>query len=137
MQQYLRMAGGFLLIYLAWTTIRQLHHVSGSTTTNRASAPKTFFQAALVNILNPNPYIGWALVIGPAVIGAWHQHPVHAVVLIVAFYGTMIITLGALVFLFGTARFLSARIQRSLIGVSAFCLAALGIDQLVISISHL
>ena len=136
-QQLLRIAGGLLLIYFAWSTIRRLWGPVESSAGNRLSAPRTLLQAALVNVLNPNPYLGWALVLGPAVTATWHQHPERAVALVVAFYGTMVATLAAVVFLFGTARFLSTRAQRALVGVSALILVALGVYQLVVSIPKL
>ena len=133
-QLSLRTAGGFLLIYFAWSTVRQLHRSLEFSTANLSSAPRTLLQAALINLFNPNPYLGWTLVLGPAVVTAWHHHPGNAVALLVAFYGTMVATLAAFVFLVGTARFLSARVQRALVGLSAICLAALGVYQLAISI---
>ena len=64
----LQAAGGVFLLYLAWANYRQWR---GQTPTNADSgggaAPRTLVQAATVNILNPNPYLGWSLVLGPAV----------------------------------------------------------------------
>ncbi len=136
-QLVLRGAGGFLLLYLAWSTIRQVNRASEPSPESPNSAPRTFLQAALVNVLNPNPYLGWALVLGPAAEAAWHERPAWAVALVVAFYGTMVLTLAALIFLFGTARFLSPRAQRRLIWVSGLSLAALGVYQLAVSIPKL
>ncbi|MCX6539755.1 MAG: LysE family transporter [Acidobacteria bacterium] len=136
-QLWLRAAGGCLLIYFAWSAFRQLRRSSQPSSADFGSAPRTLLQAALVNVLNPNPYLGWALVLGPAVATAWHHYPASAVALIVAFYGTMVATLAGFVFLVGTARFLSARVQRVLVGFSALSLAALGVYQLVVSIPRL
>jgi len=74
-QLVLRAAGGLLLIYLAWSTIRQLNRTSAPSAEARHSAPRTFLQAALVNVLNPNPYLGWALVLGPAAGGPGVSSP--------------------------------------------------------------
>ena len=136
-QLVLRAAGGLLLIYLAWSTIRQLNRTSALSAEARHSAPRTFLQAALVNVLNPNPYLGWALVLGPAAGAAWREQPAWAVALVVAFYGTLVLTLAAFIFLFGTARFLSPRAQRGLVWASGLCLAALGVYQLAVSIPKL
>jgi len=136
-QLVLRAAGGLLLIYLAWSTIRQLNRTSAPSAEARHSAPRTFLQAALVNVLNPNPYLGWALVLGPAAGAAWREQPAWAVALVVAFYGTLVLTLAAFIFLFGTARFLSPRAQRGLVWASGLCLAALGVYQLAVSIPKL
>ena len=133
-QQYLRITGGVLLLYFAWSTFRQLHHSPGTANADTNSAPRTIVQAALVNIFNPNPYLGWALVIGPALVGAWHLHRTWAISLLVAFYATMVLTLAAFIFLLGATKFLSPRTRKTLIWISGFGLAALGIQQLTVSI---
>jgi len=124
-QNLLRASGGVLLLYFAYVTMRQLRQPGALET--HSSAPRTLLDAVLVNLLNPNPYIGWSLVLGPAVLAAWHEHPSHAVVLVGAFYCTMVVMLALFVFLVGTARFLGSRGQRGLIAVSAFALAGLGL----------
>ena len=133
-QLALRAAGGVLLLYLAWSTIRRLRLAPVPSAETPHAAHRTLLQAALVNVLNPNPYLGWALVLGPAAQAAWHQHPAWAVALVVAFYGTMVLTLAASIFLFGTARFLGPRAQRSLIWASGVILAAIGVYQLSVSL---
>jgi threonine/homoserine/homoserine lactone efflux protein len=136
-QQYLRLAGGMLLLYLAWLTIRQVRDSSAITSDDHHSAPKSLLQAVVINVLNPNPYIGWTLVLGPATIRAWHHSPGNAVALVAAFYGTMVITLGATIILIGSASFLNARSQRMLLGISGLCLAGLGSYQFIVSISNI
>jgi len=132
-QQVLRGAGGFLLVYLAWAAFRQVHARSGAPEPTRNSAPHTLLQATTVNLLNPSPYIGWALVLGPAAVTAWRQGAMHAVALIAAFYGVMVVGLMGFILLAGTARLLPARAQRALVLTSAVILAALGIYQLIVS----
>jgi threonine/homoserine/homoserine lactone efflux protein len=123
-------AGGVLLLYLAtvafldWRKQRQ-----GRAMTPR-SAPRTLVQAAGVNLLNPNPYLGWSLVLGPLLLKAWHETPLDAVALIVAFYGTMVASLAAIIVVFGTVRSLGPRIMRVVLLLSALTLFALGVYQL-------
>ncbi len=136
-QQGLRAAGGILLLWLAWMALRQLRRPPEPSAAALPSAPRTLFQAVLVNVLNPNPYLGWALVLGPAAVAAWRQHPSDAVALVAAFYGTMVATLAALVIVFGTSRFLGTRGRRGLAWLSAAGLAALGAYQLAISVPRL
>jgi threonine/homoserine/homoserine lactone efflux protein len=136
-QPLLRTAGGLLLLYLAWSAAHRLQSAVAPSVANHGSAPATLLQAALVNVLNPNPYLGWGLVLGPAIAAAWHRNPGRAVALLVAFYGTMVATLAALVCVFGTARLLSVRAQRVLIGASALILAALGIYQVGVGLAGL
>lgn len=136
-QQGLRAAGGVLLVYLAWAAFRQLRLPPEAPAAAPPSAPRTFFAAVLVNVLNPNPYLGWALVLGPASVAAWHRDPASAVALVVAFYATIVATLAAFVVLFGTARYISAGARRGLIAVAAAALAVLGAYQLAVSVPRL
>ncbi len=124
-QDLLRAAGGLLLIYLAWSAFVQWQ--KSDQLGASGSAPRTFLAAVLVNLLNPNPYLGWALVLGPAVLAAWNESGIHAVALVLAFYGTMTVTLAGFILLAGTARCLGPRGQRALVGISAAVLAGLGV----------
>ena len=133
-QHVLRASGGILLLYLAWMTFRQWRNPA--TPDAHRSAPRTLLQAVLVNVLNPNPYLGWALVLGPSVIAAWHEHPANAVALVGAFYGTMVAMLALFILLVGTARFLGSRAQHALVGASAMALAGLGVFLLVTAARH-
>ncbi len=131
MSRVLQTAGGVLLLYLAWSSYKQWKRKSGSFVTEEGSAPSTLFQAAAVNILNPNPYLGWSLILGPAVLRAWNESPTNAAILIVSFYATMAAVMAVIIVLFGTTSFLGPRSRRALILVSAITLAILGIYQLV------
>jgi threonine/homoserine/homoserine lactone efflux protein len=130
MSTALRAAGGVFLIYLAWVSYREWKDQATGGPEPDRSVPRTLFQAATVNFLNPGPYLGWSLVLGPAVLAAWQQSPVNALVLVVAFYATMVTTLAGMILLFGTTRFLGPGGRRALVLVSAITLAALGIYQL-------
>ena len=123
----LQAAGGFLLLYFAWAGYRQWKQFEATELNTHKTMPSTLLQAAMVNILNPNPYLGWSLVLGPAFFTAWHQHPLNAVVLIIAFYTTMLIVLACIIFLFGATRLLSLKGRRVLILVSAGILAGMGV----------
>jgi threonine/homoserine/homoserine lactone efflux protein len=87
-----------------------------------------------VNILNPNPYLAWSLVLGPTLLDAWHESPGQGIAFILAFYGTMVTVLAGTIVLLGTTRFLGPRGRRTLVLVSAVTLAVLGVYQLVSSL---
>lgn len=135
MSWVLQVAGGLFLLYLAAATYRQWKGQPGGTA-NEGSAPRTLLQAAAVNILNPNPYLGWSLVLGPEVLKAWRHSPVNAMALITAFYATMITSLAVIILLFSTTRFLGPRGRRALVLVSAVALAALGLYLLMLGASN-
>jgi threonine/homoserine/homoserine lactone efflux protein len=130
MGRFLQAAGGFLLLYLAANAFRQWRRQNGGASDSGTPAPRTLLQAAAVNILNPNPYLGWSLVLGPKALSAWNQNPAYAVALIAAFYATMVATLALTVLLFGATRFLGPRGRHTLLFLSAGTLAALGLFQL-------
>ena len=126
----LQAAGGIFLLYLAWSGYRQWRGKIEIGSKTHGPAPRTLVQAAVVNILNPNPYIGWSLVLGPAVLAAWHRSPQDAAALVLAFYATMVLVLACLILLFGLTRFLGPGGRRALVLVSAGLLAGIGIYQL-------
>lgn len=101
-QSILRAAGGILLIYLAWKALIQWKNNAYLSAKKSGNVPRTLFEAALVNLLNPNPYLGWALILGPVVVEAWTFNPEHGIAVIVSFYLTMIVMLALLIFAFGS-----------------------------------
>jgi threonine/homoserine/homoserine lactone efflux protein len=131
----LRSGGGLLLLWLAARVLLQWRKPMSPVP--HASAPRTLVEATLVNVLNPNPYLGWALVLGPSVGVAWSIAPAHALALVASFYVTMVVTLAGFVFLTGTARFLDRSRQRALVGASAILLAGVGITLLVMGLGEL
>jgi len=123
----LQLAGGFLLIFYAWNAFRKWKEDQIIVSGESGSTPKTIFQAALINLLNPNPYLGWSLVMGPAVLNAWAQSPVVAVSLLIAFYFTMISTSMVMIYLMGRALLLGPKASKVMSLVSAFLLVGLGL----------
>ena len=135
-QSVLRLAGGAFLLYLAWGAYQQWRSDDSRPSAQAEKVPKTLIEAALVNLLNPNPYLGWTLILGPIVVGAWQEAPSSGVAVVVAFYATMVTTLAVLIVLFGSAHFLGARFQRVLMLVSVWILAGLGLYQLAKSVQY-
>ncbi|MHB0972555.1 MAG: LysE family translocator [Thermoanaerobaculia bacterium] len=128
----LRVAGGFFLLYLAWSTLRAWRRGPASDAqAENADKPRSLMKAATINLLNPNPYIGWTLVLGPAAVAAWEKAPRLAIALVVSFYATIVAGIVATIVLFGTATLAGGRLQRALMLVSAVALAALGVWQFV------
>ena len=136
-QHLLRAAGGVLLLYLAWTSWRRLQTPPGLPEPDLRATPRTLLEAATVNLLNPNPYLAWALILGPAAVTAWRGNPVHAVALLGAFYAVMVIGLAAFIVLASTARRLPPRAQRAVGLIAAAVLGALGVWMLVVGLGSL
>lgn len=134
MDLVLQAAGGVFLLIIAGASYRRWKRGRAISSTDGGSAPGTLVQAAVVNLLNPGPYLGWSLVLGPAAMSAWDRSPASAVVLIAVFYATMVTTLALIIFAFGATRFLGPSGRRILVLVSAVTLAALGVYLLVVSL---
>jgi threonine/homoserine/homoserine lactone efflux protein len=126
----LRLFGGFYLLYLAFGSLQSFRRYRQEEGSPAAPVTRTILKAALVNVLNPNPYLGWALVMGPLLLKAWQEAPSYAVSLLILFYMVMILSTAAILALFAGARSLGPRIARSLVGASAAALFFFGLYQL-------
>ncbi len=129
--QVLQAAGGVLLLYFAWSSYRQWRRGPLTETKSEARAPRTLLEACGVNLLNPNPWLGWSLVMGPALLAAWSVSAAHGLAFLISFYGVMTCGTALLIMLLGTTGFLSPRTRHALILVSAIILAGLGIYRLL------
>ena len=127
---FLRIIGGVFLIYLAYRAFRSWQKFENDQASEDNSGQQTLFGAVVVNLLNPNPYLGWSLVLGPLVIEGWKVNPMNGISLIVSFYLTMTVTLAGIIGLFGVAGRLGPNVRRSLIGISSVVLFLFGIFQL-------
>jgi threonine/homoserine/homoserine lactone efflux protein len=126
----LRLAGGVYLLYLAHGAFVSYRTYEAPGTSQPAQAARTLIKAAIVNVLNPNPYLSWSLVLGPLLLQAWRAAPAHAIALLASFYVTMIASTAAILVPFAGARTLGPRVGRTMVGISAVALAAFGLYQL-------
>ena len=125
-------AGGLLLLYFAWSAYHQWQQGPASETKVKGGS-QTLLEAMGINLINPNPWLGWTLVMGPALIAAWQDSPASGIAFLISFYGVIVGTGALLILLLGTSSFLSPRLRHSLILISAILLAALGIYRLGLS----
>lgn len=126
----LQFVGGLFLLYLALGAYYTFRNSQQAALQPAPSVRQTFFKAVLVNLLNPNAYMGWTFVMGPLVARAWHQSPADSIALIGAFYATMIFTSILILALFGRASSVGPGLSRVLIGLSAVALALFGLYQI-------
>jgi threonine/homoserine/homoserine lactone efflux protein len=124
--QGLRLAGGVFVLYLARGAVQTWRGYDAREVPPAASTRQSVLRAALVNVLNPNPYISWSLVLGPLLLKAWREAPAHGVALLAGFYGTMVLSLTGTIALFAAARNLGPQVTRVLIGLAAVALACFG-----------
>jgi threonine/homoserine/homoserine lactone efflux protein len=125
------------LSYLAWRAFRTWREYRLAAEDGGATARRSLMSAAVVNLLNPNPYLGWSLVMGPLLLKGWREAPTNGIVLLAAFYGTMVVASTGIIVLFAGARSLGPRVARGLVGVSAAALACFGCWQLWSGVSGL
>ncbi len=125
----LRLAGGVLVLALAARAFRTWRESRGAPAEVAPSARRSVLSAALVNIANPGPWLGWSLVLGPLLLKGWREAPSHGVALLAGFYGTMTLSLAGIIVLFGAARNLGPRVSRALLAASGAGLALFGCWQ--------
>ena len=111
-ESFLKGAGGIVLLYFAARTFLDWRRANLETEQPVPSAPRTLFHAVAVNIVNPGPYIGWSLVLGPLVLEAWAQNPGHSIALIFSFYVVMVGSLALFIVLLGTTKYLSPSVLK-------------------------
>lgn len=129
----LRIAGGLFLLYLAAGAFLAFRTCQATVAVRPAQTTpmtQTLFKAVVVNLLNPNPYISWSLILGPLLLQAWRTAPVHGIGLLASFYITMIASTALILIPFAGARALGPAIGRAMLGVSALVLAAFGVYQI-------
>ena len=129
--QYVRIAGGLFILYLSFRAGMSWKKVQEGLRIADTSTGKTLLDATVVNFLNPGPYLGWSLVIGPLFLEGWKAAPVNGISLLAGFYLTMFFVTAGIVVLFAQARGRGPRLQRVLLGLSALFLAMFGVYQLV------
>ena len=130
LQRGLNLASGMFILYLAWGSYRQWRSFTALENQPAPAGNQSVFKAAMMNVLNPMPYIYWSLVTGPILIAGWRETPTLGLALLGAFYLIMISGLLVILGLFGTARQLGNRVSRILLGVSVLALAGFGLFQL-------
>jgi threonine/homoserine/homoserine lactone efflux protein len=126
----LQFVGGSFLLYLAYGAYKTFRSYQFDLPDAAMTVRQTFFRAVLVNLLNPNAYIGWGLIMGPLVARAWQQSPLSSFAVIAAFYATMILVTIAILALFSRARAAGPRLTRVLVGISACALGVFGLYQI-------
>jgi threonine/homoserine/homoserine lactone efflux protein len=129
-ENVLHLAGGLFLLFLAFGAYRSFRHYTLDRTALSQSARQSFLKAVTVNLLNPNPYIAWSLVMGPLFLKGWREAPGNGVALMAGFYGCLIATMAGIILIFSAMRMLGTKVSRVLVGVAAVALACFGVYQL-------
>jgi threonine/homoserine/homoserine lactone efflux protein len=134
-EQLLRFSGGFFVLYLAIGAAKAWRAYNAREVPRVQSSRQSLVKAAMVNLLNPNPYLSWTLVLGPLLLKGWRETPGNGIALLASFYAAMILVMVVIVALFSAAGNLGPKVNRSLIGASALALACFGIYQLWLGVT--
>ncbi|MGH2543945.1 MAG: LysE family translocator [Ardenticatenaceae bacterium] len=126
----LKIAGSLFILYLAWGAFHSVRQERPLRVAAEEAARQSLIEATFMNLLNPNPHIFWSTVGGPILLEGWRQASGHGIAFLLGFYGTLIGGFVAFILLFGVAGRLGARVNRALLGISAFALLLFGLYQL-------
>jgi len=132
----LRIGGGLFLLYLGYRAFKSWQKFNAEKTISNETSQQTLRNAVFVNLLNPAPYLGWSLIMGPLFLEGWRIEPINGIALILGFYVTMILTLAGIIILFGFAQKLGPKVSRILLGLSSIVLFLFGFYQLWLGILH-
>lgn len=130
----LAVAGGLFLLWTAFVTVRDARTATleVSAEERRRAGRQALWQAGLLNLLSPHPWLFWATVLGPLAVSTWRTSTIGAVLLVAAFYIGIV---GAKVLLAvvvaGGRRWLTDRSYRRLLVIAGLLLAAVGVLVLV------
>ena len=136
LQRFLYIAGGLFLLYLAYGAYKAWKNFDPTIPSVETKTQQSILKAALINALNPNPYIFWSLVTGPILVAGWRETPIYGLGFMAGFYVTMILGFSALIIVFGSARQLGPKVNRALLGISAIALFCFGLVQLWLGIRN-
>lgn len=128
--QSLQFAGGIFLLYLALGAFKTWRNFNEKNAIQNQTGGQTAIKGALINLLNPNPWLAWSLVLGPLLLKGWREAPGNGISLLVGFYVTMILVTLGIMLLFTAARNLGPRVSRTLVGISAVAIACFGFYEL-------
>ena len=125
--RFLQIGGGILLLYLAYSSFKSFLHYDALKKSEEIKNDSTLLKAVLVNILNPSPYIGWSLIMGPLFIKGYREASGNGIALIVGFYVTIVLSQAGIILLFGLAKNLGPKVTRIILGIASAGLAAFGV----------
>jgi threonine/homoserine/homoserine lactone efflux protein len=129
-QRFLYIAGGLFILYLAYSAFVAWRNFDEAGVVTHSGSRQSAVRAAMMNALSPGPYLYWSLVTGPILLAGWRKAPVNGIGFLVSFYATIVLSLIAIIVVFGTARRFGPKVNRVFVGVSAIALAGFGMYQL-------
>ncbi len=130
MQRFLYIIGGLFVLYLTYGAYKAWRGFHEYQAQPEIPDHQTVFKAALTNALSPGAYIFWTLVTGPILVRGWREAPINGIGFLSGFYSAFIISLAAIIIVFGVAGKFGNKFNRALLGISAIALFCFGLYQL-------
>jgi len=90
--QVITLLGGCLLLWIGWGALKQYRAGASIGQTSDENSPQIehtrsiFFKALGMNFLSPGPYLFWSTVLGPILLDAMSQSPIHVIAFLISFY---------------------------------------------------
>lgn len=129
-QRILYIAGGLFVLYLTYGAYKSWRDFDETISHPDLASHQTVLKAAMTNALSPGPYLFWMFVTGPILVEGWRETPSHGLALLIGFYATMILSLAAIIIIFGAASKLGPKLNRTLLGISCIVLFGFGLYEL-------
>ena len=132
----LKIAGGLFILYLAYAAGRAVF----DTEALELAQPETqvsLLQGAVMNALNPNPWIYWSTIGAPIVISGWRESPLVGSGFLLGFYLSITATNALLIFAFASLGGAGSGFRRNLLAVSVIALLGFGLFQLITGLRDL
>jgi threonine/homoserine/homoserine lactone efflux protein len=120
--------GGLVVIWMGVQTLRSARNgFVGHAAAEPGKPQQELWRGAVVNLLNPHPYLFWAAIGGPTLVRGWRSSPWHAIAFMVPFYLMLIGSKAAIAWLVGRqARGLSLHWYRRALTGSGLLVIAMG-----------
>lgn len=130
----LAVAGGLFLLWTAWATVRDARGATLEITAEeqRRAGRQALWQAGLLNLLSPHPWLFWATVLGPLAVSTWRDSSFGAVLLVAAFYVGIVGAKALLaIVVAGGRRWLTDVSYRRVLVIAGLLLAVVGVVVLI------
>jgi threonine/homoserine/homoserine lactone efflux protein len=127
----LRIVGGLFILYLGGKAFLSMKEGDTTIKPSPEAGRQSLFRAAVLNILNPNPYIFWSLVAGPILLSSWRKAAGLGISFIAGFYLTFICCLAVFILVFASAGRLDPRVNKLLNIIASLALLAFGLYQII------
>ncbi len=116
-------------LFVVWLGVQTLRSARGELRVDAGggTAALDLGRGALVNVLNPHPWIFWLSVGGPLLVGAWREAPALALGFLAVFYSLLVGCKILLAWMTAAGRrFLTGRWYRGALAASGLLLIVLG-----------